>query len=330
MPVAAVCLRLWFFWDFKEMTDELHAKNRFMEDVLDGLSRSPKELSPKYFYDERGSKLFDRICELPEYYPTRTELSIMESHAANIAEELGPSCRLVELGSGSNLKVRLLLDQLPDPAGFVPVDISGDYMEAACRELQADYPDLKIVPICADFTQSFTLPDTDNGAARTVVYFPGSTIGNFHESQAQELLSVMRGICGTDGALLIGVDLRKSRETLEAAYNDAQGVTEQFNMNVLRRINHELGGDFDPARFEHQAIYNEGRGRIEMHLISQGNQRVKLNGSTIDFSDGERIITEYSYKYSREGFASLAESAGFTVERVWTDPAELFSVHLCV
>ncbi len=299
---------------------------RFCDEVLAGLTQEPKTLPCKFFYDARGSLLFDRICELEEYYPTRTEMAIMQSHAPDIAARLGAQCRLVEYGSGSSLKTRVLLDAARSLAVYVPVDISRQHLLNAADSLRAAYPNLPIRPVCADYTQPFTLPEGGTRAARTVVYFPGSTIGNFHPAQAQAFLQGVAAQCGPEGGLLIGVDLKKDPQVLEPAYNDRQGVTAAFNLNLLTRINRELGGDFSEDAFAHYAFYNHGRGRMEMHLVSTRAQVVTIGGKTIAFDEDETIHTECSYKYDLEEFASLAARAGFALQRVWTDEEGLFSV----
>ncbi len=299
-------------------------------DILAGLSAAQKRLAPKYFYDRRGSQLFDRICELPEYYPTRTELSIMRSHAPAIDDAVGDQACLIEFGSGSSVKIRLLLKTLRNLCAYVPVDISREHLLAAATGLATDFPDIEILPVCADFTQPFDVPPTRRPVARRVAWFPGSTIGNFEPDQALALLEVMRGEVGTDGGLLIGVDLQKDRGTLERAYNDAAGVTAAFNLNLLRRLNRELGASFDLDAFRHDAIYNEADGRIEMYLVSQCAQQVRIGETTLSFTEGERILTEYSHKFTPDGFAALAARAGFRREHLWCDPERLFSVQYLV
>jgi dimethylhistidine N-methyltransferase len=298
----------------------------FYEEVVHGLNQDDKTLPCKFFYDERGSKLFDQICDLPEYYPTRTEMAIMKANIAEITALLGPGCRLVEYGSGSSLKTRVLLDNAPDLASYHPVDISREHLLQTARRLAAVYPDIEILPICADYTCEFALPDASRDAESTVVYFPGSTIGNFTPIQAREFLARIAEFCGNDGGLLIGVDLKKSPHVLEPAYNDAQGVTAAFNMNLLARINRELEGDFDLGQWEHFACYNPFQGRIEMHLVSLCNQQARIGKTRICFDEDEMIHTESSYKYSREGFAALAASAGWHLRQIWVDPDQLFSV----
>lgn len=295
-------------------------------EILGGLAASPKTLPAKYFYDERGSKLFDAICELPEYYLTRTELAIMQASAADMANVLGPRALLVEPGSGSSAKTRLLLDKLHWPCAYVPVDISREHLVIAADRLNRQYPALEVLPVHADFSQRFALPVPRLPAACTVIYFPGSTIGNFEPDAAVALLKQLQQLAGRKGALLIGVDLNKDRTVLEAAYNDAAGVTEAFNLNLLERINRELHADFNAQRFQHHAPYNQAEGRIEMHLVSRNNQIVHIGENIVRFRAGEAIVTEYSYKHTLPGFAALAAQAGWKVRKVWTDDKRWFSV----
>lgn len=295
-------------------------------EVLEGLRRLQKALPSKLFYDARGSRLFDEITRLEEYYPTRTEVAIMEQYAGEMAASLGENCLLVELGSGSSTKAKLLLDEAPHLAAYVPVDISGAYLVESVARLQAEYPHLTILPVGADYTKPFTLPLDVVRPSRIVVYFPGSTIGNFTLEEAERFLIGIAEVCGPGGGLLIGVDLQKDPAVLEAAYNDSKGVTAAFNLNVLRRINRELGADFELSRFRHLAVYNEGAGRIEMYLESLDDQTVRVAGSTISFRKGEKIVTEYSYKYTLPQFARLAAGAGFAVQKVWLDERQFFSV----
>ncbi len=298
--------------------------DRFRADVCAGLARPRKQLPAKYFYDAAGSRLFDRITELDEYYPTRAELAIMRRHAGAMAARCGPRCLLVELGAGSLVKVRLLLDRLDRPAGYVPVDVSGEHLNAAAGELSRDYPGLAVSPVTADFTRNFALPPVP--AARRVVYFPGSTIGNFDPAEADALLRRSARLAGPGGGLLLGVDLRKDARTLELAYNDARGVTAAFNRNLLVRINRELGGDFDPAAFRHRAFYNRERSRIEMHLISTADQRVQVGDHTFSFRAGETIHTENSYKYDLGELTASAADCGLRADETWTDPESRFAV----
>ena len=300
--------------------------SQFRDEVWAGLSHSQKTLPCKYFYDERGSALFESICEVPEYYPTRTELSIMEARAPAMASLLGARCLLVEYGSGSSRKTRLLLDCLRDAAGYVPIDISREALSESARALVAAYPALEVLPVCADYTETFELPRPRALPERRGVYFPGSTIGNFTPPQAQRFLARMARVAGPSGALLIGIDLAKDRATLERAYDDAAGVTAAFNQNLLVRINRELDGSFDVTRFRHHAYYNETAGRIEMHLVSSVAQTVRVAGRPFWFAAGETIHTENSYKYDVAHFAALAAGVGLAVREVWTDARQRFSV----
>ena len=301
-----------------------------LDELIAGLRRDEKMIPPKYFYDERGSQLFDRITKLPEYYPTRTELKIMRDHIDEIAAVVGEQASLIEFGSGSSTKIRILLDHLQSLAAYVPVDISDEHLLAAAERLRQDYcPDIEILPIVADFTQVFELPIPAVPPVRNVVYFPGSTIGNFTTAAALDLLRIMHHEARAGGALLIGVDLQKDRATLERAYNDAQGVTAQFNRNMLRHINREYGANFNLDAFRHRAEYNAEQGRIEMRLDALSDLRIRLGGEEIAIAKGEAILTEYSYKYTLDGFAALAQEAGFEVNRVWTDADNLFSVQYC-
>ncbi|MFQ5401336.1 MAG: L-histidine N(alpha)-methyltransferase [Anaerolineae bacterium] len=312
------------------LTDYHPTSNGLYSEVLAGLKKGQKELPCKLFYDARGSQLFEQICDLPEYYQTRTEQSIMDRYIEEIAALLGPGCLLIEYGSGSSRKTRTLLDHLPDLAGYVPIDISREHLMRSAVGIAISYPDLEVLPVCADYEAEFQIPTPSRPVSRQVIYYPGSTIGNFHPPDAAAFLRRMRAICGRRCELLIGVDLKKERSILHNAYNDSAGITAAFNLNVLARLNHELGTDFDLDGFRHQAIYNEQAGRIEMHLISLREQRVLLNGSVISFAAGETIWTESSYKYALKEFAALASQAGFTVAKVWTDPQQLFSVQYLV
>lgn len=301
------------------------ARDDFRSQVLHGLRQTRKQIPCKFFYDRRGSQLFDQICELGDYYPTRTELGIMTHHAAEMADALGPRCRIVEYGSGSSTKTRLLLDHLKDPTAYVPLDISREHLLDASQRLAERYPDLQVQPVCADYTSRFALPDAI-GARRTVIYFPGSTIGNFEPHDARGFLVAAAQRAGEGGGLLIGVDLKKDPATLHAAYNDAAGVTAAFNLNLLTRINRELDGGFDLSRFAHYAFYNPRLGRVEMHLASRCAQTVPVGSHWFDFRDGETIFTESSYKYTLIEFASLAAASGWRVEKTWMDDQRMFSV----
>lgn len=308
------------------LTDFEPETGDFANDVRAGLSAQPKTLHPKYFYDAAGSRLFERICATPEYYPTRTEIAIMERYAGEMAALAGPGVRLVEFGSGSSVKTRLLLAQLIEPVAYMPVDISREHLMEVAAELAAAYPAVEVLPICADFTSVFTLPEPARKPARTLVYFPGSTIGNFEPREALGLLRRIAALAGEQGGVLIGADLQKDVEVLETAYNDAEGVTAAFNFNLLTRINEELGGDFDLDRFRHRAFYNPDLNRIEMHLESVTDQTVTIAGDRYTFAAGETVHTESSHKYTEPQFAQLAAAAGMRVVQVWKDDDALFSV----
>lgn len=297
----------------------------FEAEVIEGLTQTPKQISPKYFYDQRGSELFDAITELPEYYPTRTELSILQDKGEAIADFLGDDCMLVELGSGSSRKIRVLLDAL-QPAAYVPMDISREHLLGSAKALAEEYPGLEVHAACTDYSTEFQLPELPEHLPR-VAFFPGSSIGNFDPEDASRLLARLRQHLGEDGKLLIGVDLKKHNHILHAAYNDAQQVTAAFNLNLLERMNRELGANFDIELFEHKADFNEEAGRVEMHLVSRVDQHVCVAGIQIEFAAGEKLHTESSYKYSIDEFRSLAEASGFVAEEVWTDEQQLFSVH---
>ncbi len=293
---------------------------------MEGLSRRPKQLPCKYFYDERGSLLFDQICDLPEYYLTRAELAIMQQHAGAMADALGADCQIIEYGSGSSLKTPLLLEKMAQPTAYVPIDISREHLFASAKALKRRLPDLQIAPLWADFTTRFKLPPVQGQVNRRVVYFPGSTIGNFGPTEAIVLLRSMARLVGSSGALLIGVDLWKAAAVVEPAYNDSAGVTAAFNTNLLIRINRELNANFDTDAFEHRAIFNDKESRIEMHLVSLHSQVVHIGESAIEFTRGESIRTECSYKYSLDRFAELACEAGCEVKQVWMDDKKQFSV----
>jgi dimethylhistidine N-methyltransferase len=299
------------------------AREEFLADVIAGLSCARKRLPCKYFYDERGSQLFDAICELDEYYLTRAELEILQTHAGEMAEVIGPRALVVEYGSGSSVKTRLLLDQLREPAGYAPVDVSREHLLAASRAIAGDYPGLKVLPVCADFTRPFAIPASAPG--RRFVYFPGSTIGNFEPAEAVALLRRIATTPRCAGAI-VGFDLQKSRATLEAAYNDRRGVTAAFNLNLLARINAELGGDFALGRFSHRARYDADLHRVEMHLVSAAPQRVAVGGEAFAFAAGESILTELSHKYTLAAFSDMAEEAGLKLRRAWTDGERRFAV----
>ncbi|MGO9005814.1 MAG: L-histidine N(alpha)-methyltransferase [Beijerinckiaceae bacterium] len=302
----------------------LAAASEFAAAVLDGLHAKPKRLACKFFYDREGSALFERICALPEYYQTRTELRLLGDNAGEIAKLMGAGIELIEFGAGALAKVSLLLDELKSPYLYVPIDISGDYLRSVAAKFESAYPDLTVRPIVADFTKPLALPAIAEGRRR-VGFFPGSTIGNFDPLEALQFLkntaASLRG-----GGLLVGVDLIKDPAVLHAAYNDAEGVTAAFNKNLLARANRELGADFDLNGFAHYALYNPVEQRVEMYLVSLQHQWVEMAGTTIGFANGEAIHTENSYKYTVEGFAKLASRAGFIPRCVWCDAANLFSI----
>jgi len=300
----------------------------FAGEVLEDLSQHPKRLSPKYFYDAAGSELFEQITLLPEYYPTRTELSILRDRGNAISAILPEGAALVEFGAGATTKVRLLLNQCAFGA-YVPVDISGDFLKAQAEALRKAFPDLAVYPVAADFTAPFALPEAI-AAMPKVGFFPGSTLGNFEPHEACAFLRSAQEILGPGALMVIGVDLEKDERVLYHAYNDSAGVTARFNLNVLHRINRELGGNFDISAFTHRAIYNRDRHRIEMHLISRKTQTVRVLGHSFSFRAGESIHTESSYKYSLERFVALARGSGWTPRESWTDEAKMFSVHALV
>lgn len=295
------------------------------EEVLIGLASQPKSLSPKFFYDEYGSQLFDQITELEEYYPTRTEITILKEHGHEMVDLLGKDALLIELGSGSSQKIRVLLDAL-QPAAYMPIDISKAHLLKSAQILFDDYPHLDIHATCADYSDHFHLPYNPENVPKAA-FFPGSSIGNFEPNQAQALLSRVAEFLGSNSTLLIGVDMKKCPQRLNNAYNDAKGVTAAFNLNLLNRINQELEANFDISYFKHHAFYNEKVGRIEMHLMSCVSHEVQIAGQTFSFEKNESIHTESSYKYTIDEFHALAQIAGFKPDRVWTDKENLFSMH---
>jgi L-histidine N-alpha-methyltransferase len=298
----------------------------FRDDILRGLSAAHRELPCKYFYDATGAELFERICKLPEYYPTRAELAILASHGNEMADRLGPDCMLIEFGSGSSTKTRALLDRLKSPAAYVPVDISREQLLDTARSLIRDYPGLEVRPVYADFTLPFEIPASNQPSRKRVVYFPGSTIGNFDPDKAHELLRRAARLAGPGGGMLLGADLKKDPRLLHSAYNDRQGVTAAFNLNLLVRINRELRGNFRVDQFWHHALYNPLEGRVEIYLVSRQDQRVDVADHQFFIAEGEPICTEYSYKYSVADLTELAADAGFAVEQLWTDKARYFCV----
>jgi dimethylhistidine N-methyltransferase len=299
--------------------------NSFMKEVLTGLSQKQKTIPPKFFYDAKGSKLFEKITQLREYYPTRTEIGIIKDHRVEMAQYIGNSPVLIELGSGSSLKVQLLLEGL-QPIIYLPVDISRDHLLESSHSLAQCFPDIAIHAVCADYSQPLVLPDLPDGHPK-VAFFPGSSIGNFEPAGALELLHRVADLVGPGGGLLIGVDLQKDEDILNAAYNDNQNVTSAFNLNLLTRINHETEANFDITKFAHHAFYNAKLGRIEMHLVSREAQKVSVNGTPFQFKKGESIHTENSYKYTLQSFQKMAALAGFEPVKVWTDSNSYFSIH---
>ena len=308
----------------------MNQRREDMVELLEGLDRDEKSISPKYFYDEHGSKLFDKITSLPEYYLTGTEIDIMLTNIDEIVALVGEQASLIEFGSGSSLKTRVLLKHLKNLAAYVPVDISEKHLLASAKQIGGEFPETEVLPVVADFTQHFNLPQPAVMPLRNIVYFPGSTLGNFTYDDALALLKVMRHEAKDNGALLIGVDLQKDPEIIESAYNDSEGLTAAFNVNMLRHLNRDYGTDFDLDKFSHDARYDPDEGRVVIRLVSETDQVVQVGDTRIDIADGEAILTEYSHKYTLEGFAEMAGQAGFRVEKVWTDVKNLFSVQFLV
>lgn len=299
----------------------------FREAVLTGLARPWKAIPCKFLYDARGSALFEEICGLPEYYPTRTEIAILEENSKAIAAEMGRNCHLIEFGSGASRKVRTLLRALDRPAAYVPIDISREHLHRAADSLAAEFPDLPVIAVCADYTRPLALPIPMGRSGTRVGFFPGSTIGNFEPAAAAGFLMNCARILGPGGEMIVGVDLKKNSDILDAAYNDRSGVTAAFNLNLFERINRELDADIDITQFEHFAFYNDVMGRVEIYIRSLVDQEVRIGGWRLHFSRGELVHTEYSYKYAVPEFQALAACAGFAPVSVWTDPDGLFSVH---
>ncbi len=306
--------------------DHAGEEESFRDAVLAGLAGPAKAIPCRFLYDARGSALFDRICELDEYYPTRTETAILTAHASDIAALAGAGVQLIELGSGSSVKVRILLNALEAPAAYVAVDISRDHLRRAAAALAADFPGLRVIAVCADYSAPFPLPELSQ-TGRRLAFFPGSTIGNLEPAEALAFLRSWARRLGPDAAMVIGVDLKKAPGILHAAYDDAQGVTAAFSLNLLARANEELGADFDLDSFAHEARYNEVEGRVEIHLRSLKRQTVSVAGQAFAFEAGERLHVEHSYKYGLEQFQALAAAAGFRPLESFTDPARLFSLH---
>jgi dimethylhistidine N-methyltransferase len=307
--------------DFSSVDDNLMQK-----EVAEGLSKSQKQLPSKYFYDEKGSDLFEQIARLDEYYLTRCEKEILQKNIKEIADYIGSYVMLIELGSGSSYKTRFLLEELSDLSTYIPVDISEEFLLKTVNRLRLEYPKISIIPVFADYTSRFELPITEGSRQKQVVFFPGSTIGNFDPQEAQEFLRNIAGITGENSEMLIGVDLKKEIDVLESAYNDQQGVTAEFNKNILAHINRQLDANFEIEKFRHKAFYNEEAGRIEMHLVSTDKQMVCVGDHEIGFEEGESIHTENSYKYSLEEFEELVAD-WYSIEKVWTDEKNYFSMH---
>jgi dimethylhistidine N-methyltransferase len=313
--------------DIAAFHDLVPDQQDFRAAVIEGLSRPAKAIPCRFLYDERGSTLFDQICDLPEYYPTRTEIAILKAYAADMAQAIGPEAQLVELGSGSSAKVGILLDALDKPAGYVPIDIAGEHLLAASRRIQAEYPRLHIEAICADFAQAFDLP-ANRGGGRRVGFYPGSTIGNLEPSEAVGFLAGWARRLGRGALMIVGVDLRKSASIVGPAYDDAQGITARFSLNLLVRANRELGANFDVGCFRHRAVCNADTGRVRIDLVSMADQRVTIDGQSFSIAKDEPLHVENSWKYSIADFQALAQAAGFGTVKVWTDAKALFSVHL--
>ena len=313
-----------------ELTDLEPTTADMTAQVVSGLSKPQKTMPSAFFYDEPGSALFDEICRVPEYYPTRTELAIMDASLPEMAEAIGPEALVIEYGSGTGLKTRSLLSALDRPVAYVPVEISREFLMTSAAALQAEFTSLEVLPVCADFTEPFEVPLPRKPARRRALYFPGSTIGNFRPEFATRLLRQMREEVGDGGCGLLGVDLVKDSNTLEAAYNDGAGLTAKFNLNMLRRANAELGADFDLDAFRHRAVWVQERGAIEMRLYARRPTAVNVGGRRVTFVAGEWIHTEDSHKYTLEAFAGLAHEAGFEVDHVWTDDDKLFSVQYLI
>ena len=301
-------------------------KNRELQEIVEGLSEEQKQISPKYFYDERGSQLFDEITRLPEYYLTDTEIGIMRDNIDEMVALIGKQASLIEFGSGTSIKTRILLEHLSELAAYVPVDISEDFLLESAEQIRETFPHIDVRPVAADFTKPFELPTPTVMPIRNVVYFPGSTIGNFEYDDAMSLLRVMHHEAGRGGALLIGVDLQKDPQIIEDAYNDSAGVTAEFNLNMLSHLNRDYGANFDVDEFEHSANYDPEEGRVVIELVSQTDQVVEIGDAEFEIADGEKILTEYSHKYTLKGFEQMANDAGFEVAHVWTDENDLFSV----
>ncbi|MEO6518403.1 MAG: L-histidine N(alpha)-methyltransferase [Pseudoxanthomonas sp.] len=311
-----------------KLTDLQPSPDDISGDVLAGLSQTPKQLPSKYFYDKRGSELFEEITRQPEYYLTRVELALLQESAAEISAAVGPRAHVVEYGSGSGRKTRILLDALQDPVAYTPIEISRSALMASVERLDREFDDVEVLPVCADFTQPIAIPEPERQAEHALVFFPGSTLGNFGEEEALRLLRAMRQTMGDRGGALIGIDLQKSTDMLEAAYNDAAGVTSAFTLNLLVRLNRDVNSDFDVAAFEHRAGYSSERGRIETFLVSRRAQTVTVDGRRFEFAAGEAMQVEYSHKYTDAGFGALAAKAGLKVVCRWNDANDWFGLRL--
>ena len=312
----------------KQQANYNRIDNDFLKDVIEGLGKNPKTLKPKYFYDNRGAQLFTEICTTPEYYPTRTEIKILNQNAEDIASQIGDNIAIIEYGSGALEKIKILLNFLKEPVGLIPVDISEDQLFVSAKNLENLYPNLEILPVAADFTKPIPIPGFSQPPKKYVAFFPGSTIGNFEPDLAIQFLQGVTKTIGLDGLLLIGFDLKKDIETLLAAYDDQRGITASFNKNLLSRVNGELGGNFNLNTFEHVARYNENKGRIEMHLKSTTEQTVSINKELFEFLEGETIHTENCYKFTKESFTAMSSKAGLSPVKTWTDDQNLFAVML--
>ncbi|HEX9746647.1 MAG TPA: L-histidine N(alpha)-methyltransferase [bacterium] len=298
------------------------------QDIIEGLSSPRKFIPSKYFYDKRGSELFEQITMLDEYYVTRTELSIMREHIVDIAKSIGPECTLFEFGSGSGIKTHMLLSHMEDPVAFIPIEIEKTILVKSSEKIAESFPNLEVMPVCADFWMNIELPRSKRAPRSKMGYFPGSTLGNFTSKGSLQFLKKAASMCNHRGGLLVGIDLQKDQDVLEAAYNDSKGVTAAFNLNLIRRINYEFRVDIPEEAFEHYAYYNEEWERIEMHLISKGDLDVDLNGHHVHFSEGEHVLTEYSHKYNPKLFEETASEAGFDVEKYWVDEKKYFCIHM--
>ncbi|MCA1713902.1 MAG: L-histidine N(alpha)-methyltransferase [Gammaproteobacteria bacterium] len=310
------------------LTDLQPTPDDILGDVLAGLARTPKRLPSKYFYDRRGSELFEQITRQPEYYLTRIEMALLQASAADLRDIVGPRAHVVEYGSGSGRKTRILLDALDDPVAYTPIEISRSALLASVERLDREFDDVEVLPVCADFTQPVLVPEPARPAEHVLVFFPGSTLGNFTPDEAVRLLRAMRETMGGRGGALIGIDLQKSPAIIEPAYNDAAGVTAAFTLNLLARLNRDIGSDFDLDGFDHRADYLVDVGRIETFLVSRKAQRVSVDGRGFDFAAGEAMQVEYSQKYTDVGFSALAAAAGLRVVRRWNDPSDWFGLRL--